>query len=147
LFVWAMATRDVVCGGELGTRIPRRGPGTREPTPPSPGSAADRIDYSAAFSVADNFETLTRIAVEFAEDVEEPYASLLRLLEDCYPADDGPLLRQQHQGATYRQLAAIAHRAGMSKPQRVRWYRIAESIPLSARHAGHLFARVQKGAA
>jgi hypothetical protein len=26
LFIWSMATRDVVCGGELGPEIPRREP-------------------------------------------------------------------------------------------------------------------------
>jgi hypothetical protein len=71
----------------------------------------------------------------------------LRLVRDCYEAHDGPLHRMQHEGATYRTLAAIAHAAGMSKDQRVGWYRLCESIPLSQRHAGHIMGRIKREAA
>jgi hypothetical protein len=36
---------------------------------------------------------------------------------------------------------------GMTKAQRVRWYRIAESIPLSRRCAGHILSQLKKEAA
>jgi len=87
--------------------------------------------------------------VLYADDVGAPYDELLRMLRDCFEAgpDDVFLYRQQHQGATYKTLAAIAYRARMSKPERTRWYRIAESIPLYQRHAGHIMMKLQEQAA
>jgi hypothetical protein len=55
--------------------------------------------------------------------------------------------RQQFQGATYKSLAAIAYRAGMSARERSGWYRVAEAIPLAQRHAGHILAKLQSRAA
>jgi hypothetical protein len=43
-------------------------------------------------------------------------------------------------------LAYIGHLLGMSMNERIEWYRIAESIPLCDRHAGHIIKRL-KGAA
>lgn len=36
---------------------------------------------------------------------------------------------------------------GMTKAERVKWYRIAESIPLSQRHAGHILGILKRQAA
>jgi hypothetical protein len=69
---------------------------------------------------------------------------VLRLLEDCHEEYNGPLFWKQPMGATYRQLAAIAYAWGMTKAQRARWIRIAESLSLSARHASHILERVQR---
>jgi hypothetical protein len=84
-----------------------------------------------------------------AARVDGPFAGLLRLLDDCHEVTEysGPVHRQQHQGATYKSLAAIGHRAGMDKAERTRWHRIAEGIPLSQRHAGHILSRLQDRAA
>ena len=49
-------------------------------------------------------------------------------------------------GASYKRLTAIGHLAGFDKTAQVRWYRIAEEIPLSDRHAAHILSRL-KGAA
>jgi hypothetical protein len=43
--------------------------------------------------------------------------------------------------------ASLPHRSGMSTAERVRWYRIAESIPLSQRHIGHILSRIEQEAA
>ncbi len=43
--------------------------------------------------------------------------------------------------------ADVAHQAGMTKTERVQWYRVAERIPLSDRHAGHLLGRLKRRAA
>jgi hypothetical protein len=74
---------------------------------------------------------------------------VLKLLEDCHevPEVAGPLYRQQHAGATYKSLAAIGHRVEMDKAARTQWYWIAESMPLSQRHAGHILAALQGKAA
>ncbi len=144
LFIWSMATRDVVCGGELGSEIPRR---ERQDHPSrrreASTSSADRVPFDA---YAD-FGVLTDRAVTMADAVAQPYAYLLRLLSGCYPVADGTLHTQQSRGASYRSLAAIGHHVGMSKAERAHWYRVAESIPLSQRHAGHILSRLQREAA
>jgi hypothetical protein len=79
--------------------------------------------------------------------VDAPYDRLLRLLEDCEEEDeDSPLFTQQAQGATYKTLAAIGHAVGMDGAERSHWYKLAESIPLSQRHAGHVLTKLKKGA-
>lgn len=141
LFIWTMATREAICSGRLGAEIPRRDPGDvqqdqgqRDP---------DRVPFDPFAS----FEALTDRAVAMSEAVAEPYGLLLRGVADCYPATEGPLYDQQRRGATYKQLAAIGHRVGMSRAERTQWYRIAETVPLSQRHAGHILARLKRRAA
>jgi hypothetical protein len=108
----------------------------------SPGES-ERVPFDC---YADH-DVLTDRAITMADAVAEPFGSLLRSLRGCDLAEDGPLYYQQRRGATYRQLAAIGHRVGMSKAERVQFYRICESIPLSQRCAGHIFAHVQERAA
>lgn len=128
---------------------------TRTPTKPPDGPqmwrrAAAREDHKVSVSFDTNLEfaTLTRRALKLADGLVEPLCgNLLRLLSDCEEAYTGPLKRQQEKGATFRQLAAIGRTVGMSTPERVRWYRIAEDIPLSRRHAGHILARLKRQAA
>jgi len=104
------------------------------------------VPFEAAFDKAASFSDLTAQAVSQADQVGEPYARVLRALADCHEAGQGDsvLYRQQHQGATYKSLAAIAYRAGMTKEERVRWYRVCESIPLAQRHAGHILSKLQR---
>jgi hypothetical protein len=150
LFIWAGAVRDVVCSSE-GANVRAF---TEDPQPDfdssrrreaSTSATADRVPFD---QFAD-FEVLTDRAVTMAATVAEPYGYLLRQVADCYPASSeaGPLHDQQRCGASYKSLAAIGHRAGMTKPERVQWYRIAEAIPLSQRHAGHILSKLQKAAA
>jgi hypothetical protein len=77
--------------------------------------------------------------------VEGPYASVLSILVGCYPLPH--LAHEETRGASYARLAAIAHTWGMTKAERVGWYRVAEEIPLSDRHASHLLGRLKKRAA
>lgn len=141
LFVWVTALREHVAGDYI------------EPVVDDRPRRARYRDYSASeservpFDYYSDHDALTDRAVAMADAVAEPFASLLRSLAGCYRAEDGPLYYQQRKGATYRQLAALAHRVGMSKAERVQFYRLAESIPLSARHAGHIFDHVQERAA
>lgn len=85
--------------------------------------------------------------VTLVDELEYPYHALLRLLANSVPATHGRLQLQERRGATYRQLAAIAYTVGMSYSERLEWYRVAESVPLSQRHAGHILARLKKQAA
>jgi hypothetical protein len=132
-----VATRDAVCG-ELGAEIPRV-----ERWAPSTQGTGERVPFDEDAFI----DVLTDRAIAMAEAVAEPYGYLLRQLADCCPAEDGPLHYQQCRGASYKSLAAIGHTVGMSKAERVQWYRIAETIPLSQRHAGHILSRLKRQAA
>jgi hypothetical protein len=139
LFIWATAVKDTVCWSD--GEVHRVEPYPRRPKSynPPPTDAAERV----AFSPFEDFDSLTEKVLSVAEEVVEVYGRLLRLLADCYTALDGPLYQQQKRGATYKQLAAIAHAVGMTKAERSGWYRLAESLPLSQRHAGHLLGKLQ----
>jgi hypothetical protein len=131
LFVWANDVRERVCAGSL----PKARPEPRyEPRPYEPPA---RVPYPTDYL---DFAALTRAAVQVvAEEVGEPYAGLLKMLADCEPTIEqtGHL-----RGASYKQLALIAHTVGMTKEQRKEWYRVAEGVPLSELHAGHLIAKL-----
>ena len=137
LFIWTVATRDAVCG-ELGAEIPRV-----ERWAPSTQGTGERVPFDEDASL----EVLTDRALSMAEAVAEPYGFLLRQVADCEPASEGLLYDQQRCGASYRSLAAIGHMVGMTKAECVQWYRIAEVIPLSQRHAGHILSRLKRRAA
>ncbi len=93
-----------------------------------------------------DFENLTDKALSLADTVDATYRTLLFLLEDIEEEDeDSPLFTQQQLGATYKTLAAIGHASGMDKAERALWYKLAEQIPLSQRHAGHILTRLKKG--
>jgi hypothetical protein len=94
-----------------------------------------------------SLEVLTDRAVAMAEAVAEPYGYLLRQVLDCYPVSEGPLYDQQRRGASYNSLAVIGHKVGMTKAERGQWYSIAEAVPLSQRHAGHILSRLKRRAA
>jgi hypothetical protein len=138
LFIWTVATRDAICGGELGSEIPRR-----ERRETSTSNVGERVPFDEDALL----EVLTDRALAMAEAVAEPYGYLLRQVADCYPAAEGPLYDQQRRGASYRSLATVGHTVGMTKTERVQWYRIAEAIPLSQRHAGHILSRLKRRAA
>ena len=142
LFIWAVATRDAICCGGTETEITsaiRTDDFSRRREPSAP-DAADRLPFDEDAYL----EVLTDRAVTMAAAVAEPFGFLLRQLADCHPTEDGPLNDQQRRGASYRSLAAIGHQVGMTKAERCQWYRIAEAIPLSQRHAGHILSRLKR---
>lgn len=130
LFIWARNVQERVCGRQEEEESP----------PPPQDSGPPRVPFEWTGS----FEELTNRALDAT--VEAIYSRLLWLLEDCEEVDDGPLYTQQTQGATYKTLAAIGHAAGMGSAQRTRWYRLAEGIPLSQRHAGHILSKLKQDA-
>jgi len=132
LFIWADALRDHVAGDAPEPAIhqhPRR----------TTTATSSRVPYPESTS---DFDAITRRALRRAESVPGAYAWLLELLVDCYPSHSGRLLSEQRYGASYKRLAAIGHMTGMDKAARSRWYRIAEDIPLSDRHASHILDRL-----
>lgn len=145
LCVWTQALRDhVLAGGET--------PGARpEPDPPGPrreqnstadGASPDRVPFQRGANDL-HFKALTRRASAMADEVDAPYARLLRMLTDCQPS---PMHEtQERSGASYKRLAAIGHKCEMTKRERVGWYRVCESIPLSDRHAGHILSKLKQG--
>jgi hypothetical protein len=144
LFIWVRNLQEHIVGD--GMEDARSSHDRRQPPHPTTG---ERVPYEAAFGKAGSFAELTRQAVMMAEHVGGPYASLLRMLADCYEVSEAALspYRWQHQGASYKQLAYIAHLAGMTKSQRTHWYEICRAIPLSQRHAGHILSWLQERAA
>jgi hypothetical protein len=144
LFVWVRELQQHVVGDAVEPLRKENEPPRRTTTADSP-----RLDYTEAFNKAESFADLTRRAIALSSTLEEPYASVLKLLYDCEELAEvaGIMYRQQHQGASYRSLAAIGHKVGMDKQARSYWYRIAEAIPLSQRHAGHILSRLQDEAA
>jgi hypothetical protein len=143
LFIWVRSVFEHVAGATFeAPRSPRR---EYEPPPRDPPrtETADRVQFSHGFA---SFTELTEHAVAKAADLPQPFARLLGMLADCLEVgpEDPTLYRAQHVGATYKQMALIAHMSGMSKAQRVRWYRVGEGVPLSQAHAGHLIQRLQE---
>jgi hypothetical protein len=110
----------------------------RTPTHPSraPYPPGETSDFAALTAKA---------VVMVAEQVGGIHGFLLEMLADC----EAPPLTTgawEQRGASYKSLAAIGHKVGMTKAERVRWYRIAEAIPLSQRHAGHILSKLQRAA-
>jgi hypothetical protein len=146
LFIWATALREHVEGSEAHSPIGQR---PNESQAREYDDSIERVDFGLAFSRYGSFGELTMAAVTMARDVSPVYGRLLRLLRDCYPgSSENPIMRrQENQGATYKSLAAVAYKAGMSKEERIGWYRVAESVPLAQRHVGHIISRLQEEAA
>lgn len=91
---------------------------------------------------ADAYNRATRHAVDLSQQTREPFSGLLALLEDAEaPAN---MTQEFQSGATYRQLAALAHRVDMSKADRQHWYELARNIPLSSAHVGHIIKRLDE---
>ena len=136
LCVWMQAVKEAVCDQPEAAPKPR--PEGRSHRPASDDDP-DRVPFPPSM----NFEECTRTVLRMRA-LGTPYGRLLSLLADCSPAQEGSLFDQQRRGASYRLLAAIGHRVGMTKQERVRWYRIAEDVPLSQRHAGHILSRLKR---
>jgi hypothetical protein len=141
LYIWAANLREVV--QERGGRSHHYTPPPPPPRPPRPEPEPDCIPFEDVLGMP--FDLLTQCAIGMADDLPPLYGNLLRLLEDCGEVCSGPLGRQQDRGASYKQLAAIGYAVGMSKTQRGRWYRTAEKVPLSMRHAGHILSKLKGG--
>src|SRR5215210_1566388 len=144
LFIWTVAVRDVMCSSRDQDAVnpePDDHPSRRRE--PSTSAAPERVPFDEEALL----EILTDRAVTMAAAVAEPYGYLLRQVADCYPASEGMLYDQQRCGASYKSLAAIGHMVGMTKAERVQWYRIASAIPLSQRHAGHILSQLKRRAA
>ena len=135
LFIWTGSVRDLVCS-RVGESPSRPRPASATNHSPEP----DRVPWSGA----QGFEEVTRTALRYAS-LGKPYAPLLSLLADCRSLDN--MARQQSRGASYRQLAAVGHAWGMTKRERVAWYRVAEDLALTDRHASHLLGRLKKRSA
>jgi hypothetical protein len=131
LFIWLGSVEDLVCSG--GQR--------RAPDQPPSYQASREEPTRVPYATDTDFEEATRTALRMSS-LGMPYGRLLSLLADCRPLDH--LAHEQARGASYKRLAAIGHAWGMTKRERVGWYRVAEDIPLSDRHAGHILSRLKR---
>jgi hypothetical protein len=105
--------------------------------------AKERIDFNPP--TGDPFEHL-RMILGVAKDVPNPFRDVLLLLIDCPTEDHGRAFASQATGASYRQLAYLAHLAGFSDEERQRWYSLAEDLSLSGRHVSHLISTLKAAA-
>ena len=122
LFIWMNNIKETVGNGD---------PPPPPPQQPPPQRSNDRE------SVEVDPMLLFREITDRALSVDEhPYNEVLGVLQRC--GGSGCRLK----GATYKQLAAIAHRWGMSKSQRYRWYRVAEDVQLSRKHASYIMDEI-----
>ena len=141
LFIWAGAVRDVVCDlrlrGEAGANPePSDHPSRRRE--PSTSEEPARVPYPPGETA--NFAALTARALALAAEIGGVHGALLEMLADC----EAP---PSTSGASYKKLAAVGHMVGMTKAERSRWYRVAEAVPLSDRHVGHILGRLKSRAA
>ena len=134
LCIWTQNIREHVCDD---VAAPRTSPRTEPRTVYEDGCVP--------LPLGSIVEELTTAAIERSGVIDELYGRLLLLLEDCYLLDH--VVHEQQRGASYKRLAYIAHLAGLNKEQRIGWYRVAESIPLADRHAGHIIKRLKEQAA
>ncbi len=149
LFIWAGVVRDVVCDVSLRSERSAEAGGNPQPAHPSrrrePSTSEEpaRVPYPPDETA--DFAALTARAVAMAEEVGGIHGALLEMLTDCEapPSTSGAWER----GASYKKLAALAHMVSMTKAERSRWYRVAEAVPLSDRHVGHILGRLKSRAA
>lgn len=136
LFIWTGAVRDLVCSGDAKVATGRHF------AEPQSSEEPARVPYPPG----SDFATLTARAITMAEQVGGVYGALLEMLADCEapPSTTGAW---EQRGASYKKLAAVGHMVGMTKAERGRWYRIAEDVPLSDRHVGHILGRLKRRAA
>ena len=133
--IWTQNVREHVCKGVTA-------PWPQPKPEPKPSTVYE--DGRVPFPSDSIFGVLTATAIERAGAVSTLYGRLLPLLRDCYTTTHLP--HEEQRGASYKRLAHIAHLIGMSKSERIEWYRVAESIPLSERHAGHIIKRLKEAA-
>jgi hypothetical protein len=112
-------------------------------------NGAGRVPFDEQLGHPDEFVNLTLRALSIAERAENPFSGVLRLLLDCCPPAHGPGRRalRQCRGATYKQLAYIGHLVGMNSAERVRFYELSRSVPLSEAHAAHIIDSLKEQAA
>ena len=132
LFLWARGVREYVAGDALDPPLHER-----------PRRTTTAADARVPFDADADHDRLTGRALGLAGAVPGAYAYLLRLLSDCRASHHGRLLAEQRRGASYKQLAAIGHAAGMDVAARAAWYRVAEDVPLSYRMAAHILDKLK----
>jgi len=104
----------------------------------------ERIPFDSDLGYPDEHVSLTLRGYSLGKWEEPPYARILELLLDCPTEAHGRVALRQCRGASFKQLALIAHLAGLSKEQRGVWYGIARNVPLSEQHAAHLINRLKE---
>ena len=139
LFIWTRAIKSIICDGALlaGPRPVDNPSRRREPSTDD----VPRVPFDPTIE----FSELTRRALVVAEEVGGVHGALLEMLEGCEPLPMQTGAWAQR-GASYKKLAAVGHMVGFSNPERVKWYRVAEHVPLSDRHVGHILARLKRAA-
>jgi hypothetical protein len=103
-----------------------------------------RIQYPPRYHAVwrELFDTATDRALhDFEHGGGAAYKEPLEFLYGAeYPTNSASAM----EGATYKSLAYVAHRMGMSDEDRKHWYSLAKGIPLSQAHIGIILARLDE---
>ena len=138
-FIWVSHLEELECSG-----LPKAEPVTPPPrqSEPQPTDTKPRVKFTPGH----DFEELTNHALRIESANEHSvYSYLLSLLADCRSLPH--MHAEEQRGASYRRLAAIGHLVGMDLEERREWYALADSIPLTDRHAGHILGQLKRQAA
>ena len=83
------------------------------------------------------FASITQMSLGYRRQgyPDRLYIGLVAHLEGC---EFDPSDKNAYRGATFKQLALIAHRAALNAEERKRWYEVAEILGLTGRHARHI---------
>src|SRR3954469_25707062 len=96
------------------------------------------------FIAPHNFERLTDVAMHHAsENMDNIFGGLLIFLADCDHVCRLSGLEQV--GCSYHALRRVGRTVGMSAEQFAEWISLAESVPLSERHALHILGKLEPG--
>jgi hypothetical protein len=105
--------------------------------------AGERIPWPPDYACEHAFASITELALGYRRQgyPDRLYIGLLTHLEGCVfdPSD-----KNAYRGATFKQLALIAHRAALNDEERKRWYEVGEILGLTGRHAGHIISRMDE---
>ena len=98
---------------------------------------ASCIPWPSDYACGRAFEAITEMSLGYRRRgyPDRLYIGLRAHLEGC---DFDPSDKNAYRGATFKQLALIAHRAALNAEERKRWYEVAEILGLTGRHARHI---------
>jgi hypothetical protein len=99
-----------------------------------------RIAYPNKFLMEYVFNATRDKALEIARRTEHEVLEPLLYLEGAECPNSNAAL----EGATYKSLAYVAHRMGMSDEYRAQWYNVARRISLSQAHVGCIIVRLNE---
>lgn len=83
------------------------------------------------------------MTIRNARALVDDYPSLFVLLTLAERWSEPMHLTKRHRrGASYPQLAKLAHMVGLPKDRRIEWYEVAKAVPVSDAHAAFMIGEL-----